>query len=153
MFAARLTTALLIWVHVFASCVPNRPIFDLTLAMSNPPPQGSRADLTMEITNLLDTPLRVTAEVELPGGIQLVDGELTWDGVLAAGETETISVGVLYETEGKYVIRGRVIGGYDLEATTNSSDVEAGTALQIEVSARGVKVGSPLDFLAGTDEP
>lgn len=75
---------------------PSTPI-QAKLSIDQYPPVGVEAEITCEVSSEHDA-LGTIAQLELPENAQVVDGNITWQGDLLAGNPEILSVSVLFAT-------------------------------------------------------
>jgi hypothetical protein len=80
------------------------------------------------------TAQNIKAQIDLPAGFEKVDGDLTWEGSLVAGETQTIKATIKSTKTGSFMIDARA--GF----TTSISGVGGATTLYITVSENGATV-------------
>jgi hypothetical protein len=88
-----------------SACAPSpRYLLFFTEITVSPEPQiGQAATLHLEFISDYDQPL-ATMDIYLPKGIQLVQGELTWEGSLAANQPQTHDISICTEFQGNYHI-------------------------------------------------
>jgi hypothetical protein len=85
-----------------ADGAPSTPVH-VQLFMSQPPAVGEQAEIVMEVRTVEDAP-EVTAEIELPPGVEVVSGETSWTGSLRAGEAIEFSAAIVFTEPGEYGI-------------------------------------------------
>ena len=96
---------------VATSSDPSTPI-TVQLILSKAPKLEEPADLTYKVSSVLDAP-GTTAEILLPEGAVLIDGELTWIGDLEANEPVQLKATMKFVKEGNWIVEA--IARRDLE--------------------------------------
>ncbi len=89
------------------------PPISIDLSLDSLPPLGKAAQLTCEITSIMDAQT-AEAHIELPPDTKVLDGDLNWKGELLAKKVVQFSVSVVFETEGNKEISCRVKATGDL---------------------------------------
>lgn len=78
---------------------PNKPVQIVNMAVSPDPAVGQHSTLTVAFITTRDEP-RVTLDIQLPQGIELVSGDLHWEGSLTPGQTQSHSIGIIVKEAG-----------------------------------------------------
>jgi len=92
--------------HGLLATEPEPPI-QTTLSLDSHPPLGEPAQLTCEITSIIDAQA-TEAYIELPPDTKVLYGDLNWKGELVAHEMVQFSVSIVFETGGQKEIFCRV---------------------------------------------
>jgi hypothetical protein len=83
------------------------PVIIKEFSISHAPVLGEPADLTLTVLTRDDRP-DSTLRIDLPEGVDLIDGSLEWHGYSQAGVPLTISAKIVFREPGDY----RIDGGY-----------------------------------------
>jgi hypothetical protein len=121
--------------HGLLATEPAPPI-QTTLSLDSHPPLGEPAQLTCEITSIIDAQA-TEAYIELPHDTKVLDGDLNWKGELVAHERVQFSVSIVFETGGQKEIfcRVKVTGEtapYDALAGLASLDLFVGQIKRVQ---------------------
>ncbi len=79
------------------------PPLKVDLKLSSLPGAGKSTQLMATVSAFQDAP-GTTVEINLPDGVKLVSGDLTWQGDLKAGESASFSAGILFTATGEFEI-------------------------------------------------
>ena len=115
--------------------------------MAKAPMVGEEVELVMEVQSFDDAPA-VTAQLDLPAGVDVVSGETRWEGPLLTGETTQLAVTIVFTEAGEYGIsatalapmgEGMVYGDDDAIFLTISADeghfgLDSGSDAELDVS-------------------
>jgi hypothetical protein len=82
------------------------------LSIDELPPLGEPATLTCEVSSALAAP-GTTAQIELPAGAHLVDGDLSWEGNLRAGRSISFKATVTFNAAGDAAVFCRALRPID----------------------------------------
>ncbi len=108
---------------------------EVELTIDNVPPLGGTATLICHVSSVLDAP-GTTAQIELPPGVRLTAGDLTWQGDLTAGETVTLTASVVFDVGGDLAIFCRALR--PLNATESWGDLDQ---VYVSISAGQGRMG------------
>ena len=101
-----------------ASCIPPSPPstgMSVTASISPAPIVGRDVNYHVEVTtSVWDLP-SVTLTITLPAGVELVQGDLHWQGSLAKGQTVTKDLTIRVTTPGTWVIGAFTYAQPDLQ--------------------------------------
>lgn len=129
--------------YVVQSNSSNVPVA-IVLEMDRAVGVGETAVLTWTLSSAWDQ--AVEGLVELPSGMDLVDGDLNWAGSLKAGQQQTLTATITVEAEGQHGIHG-VIRTPATEDGTIWSDA---VYLYLTVNQDGAFFGLPSGTQTGT---
>jgi hypothetical protein len=90
---------------IATSADPSTPL-TVELILSKAPRLEEPADLSFTISSVLDAP-GTTAEILLPEGAALVDGNLTWSGDLPANQPVQLQATMKFVEEGNWMIEAK----------------------------------------------
>lgn len=103
-----------------ALIAPSTPIH-VELAIDRLAPLGQPATLTCTVTTAFDAP-GTQAAIELPASAKRVDGSISWQGDLLAGQQATLTATVVFTSRGDTAIRCRALRVVDESATWGDLD-------------------------------
>ena len=93
--------------EAMAPAAPSTPL-QVTLTMTEPPQLGELAPLTLTVQSAFDAP-NTEVMFELPEGVSMVSGELSWSGDLAANEMLVLAATLRFSEPGEYTLRGQAL--------------------------------------------
>ncbi|MGI0014054.1 MAG: hypothetical protein ACREBU_11515 [Nitrososphaera sp.] len=141
------------------SACGSRFLLEITdISVSPDPVVGQVVTLHIEVMSTQDEP-DATIFVELPEGVKLVEGELTWNGSLVANQPQTheVSICVLYEGEWRLWIetysRLSETSTYvdaeilNIQSTAETARVILGRDYQVTQPPSSLRIGSKHPYL------
>ncbi len=145
----------LAWLVLSACTPPGFPLKLTEISVSPKPVIGQVATLHVEVMSTEDEP-DTTILIDLPEGVKLVAGDLTWKGSLVANQPQVheVSICVLYEGDWRLRIethsRLSENSSYQdaeflhIQSTTESARVIPGSDYRITQPPGGFSVPTPL---------
>ena len=104
-----------------APSAPSAPI-SVELYMPSAPRLNEAIELTCTVSSLTDMP-DSSARIELPDGVSLISGNLTWEGDLKAKHPVSFSVEISFNKADKYAIRATA--SHMINETDGWSDMDS----------------------------
>ncbi len=134
----------------------SRSPIEVDATISPEPNVGRDVTLHIEMYARSGDHPNATLEVYLPEGIELVSGDLSWEGAIAEGETVAFDLTISVITEGEWPIDvvGRTVYYADVESLRITSSAEAGEVVDIEDLPRATIPALQIEILpTGSPEP
>ena len=128
---------------------PSTPL-QVKLYMSQPPVVGEEAEILVEVMMVVDDAPEVTAQVELPPGVELVSGETSWTGSLNAGESAEFSATIVFTEPDEYGISAIALAPINPDVVYGGDDAVFLT-VGVDSSHFGLESGSDPQVESGTD--
>src|SRR5881394_3391113 len=77
------------------------------LSMASLPRPGEATEVTCAVSTVVDVE-DVTASVQLPDDVVVINGSTNWNGALYVGQSVSFSATIIFQTGGKKIVRGTV---------------------------------------------
>lgn len=113
------------------------PPLNVDLELASLPGAGEPTQLNATVNALEDAP-GTTVEIHLPDGVELVSGDLVWQGDLAAGGSASFSATIVFKGEGEFEITASGSSPID---ENNTRLGEGSLGVNISTDARNSQIG------------
>lgn len=109
--------AILLTIGIFSNMlsIANASInsgIEVNLSISEPPALNETAELTLSVTTVRDVS-NISVKIMLPEGLEILSGDLLWQGKLAKNQKKSVHANVKAVKTGNWTIIGAATGGTD----------------------------------------